>query len=64
MYCNTASTRVRTRVILAPIVAEIHAPDVAAGDVGGAGVVAGSDDDDALFGSVHRHAEDNADLFD
>ena len=49
--------------LLAQIVAEIHAPDLAAGDVGGAGVVASSDDDDAFFGSVHRHAED-ADLFD
>ncbi len=47
----------------ARIVAEIHAPDVAAGDVGGAGVVASSDHDVALFGCVHRHADD-AELFD
>ncbi len=42
--------------MLAQIVTEIHAPDLAAGDVGGAGVVAESNDGDAIFGSAHRHA--------
>ncbi len=37
---------------------EINAPDLAVGDVGGAGVVAEGNDGDAIFGSVHRHAED------
>jgi hypothetical protein len=50
-------------MLLAQSVAGIHAPDLAAGDVGGAGVVASSDDDDALFGYVHSHADD-AELFD
>ena len=36
----------------------VNAPDLAAGDVGGAGVVAEGNDSDAIFGSVHRHAED------
>ncbi len=44
--------------MLAQIVTEIHAPDLAAGDVGCAGVVAEGNDGDAIFGSVHRHAED------
>ena len=44
--------------MLAQIVTEINAPDLAAGDVGGAGVVAEGNDGDAIFGSVHRHAED------
>ncbi len=39
-------------------VLEYNAPDLAAGDVGGAGVVAEGNDGDAIFGSVHRHAED------
>ncbi len=45
----------------------MHSPvrvlEVLEGDVGGAGVVASSDDDDALFASVRRHADD-ADSFD
>ncbi len=41
--------------VLAQIVTEINAPDL---DVGGAGVVAEGNDGDAIFGSVHRHAED------
>ncbi len=49
--------------MLAQIIVEIHAPDLAVGDVGGAGVAASGDDDDDLFGSVHRHADD-ADLID
>ena len=47
--------------MLAQIVIEINAPTrvtLAAGDVGGAGVVAEGNDGDAIFGSVHRHAED------
>ena len=63
LYEVAASLVKQQGYMLAQIVAEIHAPDLAAGDVGGAGVVASSDDDDAFFGSVHRHAED-ADLFD
>jgi hypothetical protein len=63
LYEVAASLVKQQGYMLAQIVAEILAPDLAAGDVGGAGVVAGSDDDDALFGSVHRHAED-ADSFD
>ncbi len=51
--------------VLAQIVAEIHAPDLAVGDVGGAGVVAVSgDDDEDLFGSAHHHHAEDADLFD
>ena len=48
--------------MLAQIVIEINAPDLAAGDVGGAGVVAEGNDGDAIFGSVHHHAEDADDV--
>ncbi len=48
--------------MLAQIVAEIHAPDLAVGDVGGTGVAVSGYDEDHLFGSAHHHAED-ADLF-
>ena len=48
--------------MLAQIAAEIHAPDLAVGDVGGTGVVIVSGcDEDHLFGSAHHHAEE-ADL--
>ncbi len=36
--------------MLAQIVAEIHVPDLAAGDVGGAGEAASGDDDVGLSG--------------
>ena len=49
--------------MLAQIVAEIHAPDLAVGDVGGAGVAASGDDDEDVFGSAHHHVDD-AVLFD
>jgi hypothetical protein len=50
--------------MLAQIVVEIHAPDLAVGgDVGGAGVAGSDDDDEDLFGSAHHHSED-ADLSD
>ena len=48
--------------MVAQIVAEIHAPDLAAGDVGGTGVAVSGYDEDDLFGSAHHYAED-ADLF-
>jgi hypothetical protein len=47
---------------LAQIVAEIHAPDLAAGDVGGAGEAVSGDDDVGLSGYAHHHAEEDADL--
>ena len=45
----------------AQIATEIHAPDLAVGDVGGAGVAVSGYDEDDLFGSAHHHAEE-ADL--
>ena len=57
--CGVAASLVKQQgYMLAQIVIEINAPDLAAGDVGGAGVVAEGNDGDAIFGSVHRHAED------
>ncbi len=49
---------------LAQIVTETHAPDLAVGDVGAEEVVAGGDDDDVtnVFGSVHHHRVDDANL--
>ena len=47
--------------MLAQIATEIHAPDLAVGDVGGTGVVVSGYDEDHLFGSAHHHAEE-ADL--
>ncbi len=47
--------------MLAQIVTEINAPDLAAGMwvvLLGAGVVAEGNNGDAIFGSVHHHAED------
>ena len=48
--------------MLAQIAAEIHAPDLAVGDVGGTGVDVSGYDEVDLFGPAHHHAED-ADLF-
>ena len=57
--CGVAASLVKQQgYMLAQIVTEINAPDLAAGDVGGAGVVAEGNDGDAIFGSVHHHAED------
>ncbi len=57
--CGVAASLVKQQgYMLAHIVIEINAPDLAAGDVGGAGVVAEGNDGDAIFGSVHHHAED------
>ncbi len=56
--CGVAASLVKQQgYMLAQIVTEINAPDLAAGDVGVAGVVAEGNDGDAIFGSVHRHAE-------
>jgi hypothetical protein len=48
--------------MLAQIVAEMHAPDLAAGDVGGARVAVSGDDDVDLSGYAHHQAEEDADL--
>ena len=48
--------------MLAQIVAEIHAPDLAVGDVGGAGEAVIGDDDVGLSGYAHHHAEEDAGL--
>ena len=45
--------------MLAQIVAEIHAPDFAGGDVGAEELVAGGDDDDDFFWFVHRRVDDD-----
>ena len=47
--------------MLAQIVAEIHAPDLAA-EIGGAGVAVSGDDDVDLSGYAHHHTEEDADL--
>ncbi len=44
-------------------VAEIHAPDLAVGDVGGAGEAVIGEDDVGFSGYAHHHhAEEDADL--
>ncbi len=60
--CGVANALVRQQgYVLAQIVVEIHAPDLAVGDVRGAGVAASGEDDEILV-SAHHHAGD-ADLF-
>ena len=59
--CVVADALVRQQGYkLAQIVAQIHAPDLAVGDVGGAGVALSGDDDED-FWSIHHHPDD-ADL--
>jgi hypothetical protein len=61
--CGVANALIRQQgYMLAQIVAEIYAPNLAVGDVGGAGLAVSGDDDVDLSGPAHHQAEEDAAL--